>query len=601
MISTLPLLVVVLVIATVALTRSSRDVSAGPAPSPEPALPAPPQPVDRDALVNLARRETWRLVRHPAVVIGYVLSAIALLVLCGSTGGIVQGQATMVGISAFPLAGLTLVAANLAPLRSRRFSAQGMVDTTAVSPSTRIAAHIVSTLGPATVFALMVGGWFTYLVVADGPGSTPSIAELAKGPVLVLCAGVCGVLIASWVPTPLVAAPAVVLLGFVEAGLATPAPAHRTIRWLAWWVPQPEDVPVELWDRRPVVHLGYLLSLAVLVAAVAIVRSIPRRTGQALLVASVVLVVAAGFAVTRPVSDATARRLAAWVNEAPERQRCTEIERARLCAYPEYDFRSEWATVVEGVVAAVPVKPTAPVRVVQRLFRRATEHISPSVVSRFTGGAPRSPAERWPADGAVHPELRWDPAGGTDHLLAVDVAQVLVGLPVDQDERGRACTAADQARAVVALWLAGHGSDDARRSIAGLTGGEDFGEDLDLDGGGLGYAAGLFPVVGVESWLASYDPGIRWSVRDARVALKLLATNGDEVRRVLREHWDEVLDPSTTTDDLAAWFDIEPGPSIDEIARDIGTTAAEAERFLPVPAEEPGPYAYVAASRGPCP
>lgn len=599
--SMVPFIVVVLVVATVALMRTGRDASSGAAAVPEPALPAPPAGIDIATVVGLARRESLLLLRHPAVLVGYALSTIAVVFLCGVGDGVRHRAATSVGISAFPLAGLTLVAANLCALRSRRFSAQGMIDTTPVSPTTRLAAHMVSVLGPSTVFALIVAGWVAFVTAADAPGVFPSIAEMAQGPVLVVCAGVCGVLLAAWVPTPLVAVPAVLLLGLVEGGVASLGPEHRTVRLLAWWVPQPEDVPVEVWHRAPGLHLAYLVALALLVAAVALARSLPRRVAAGLTAAACVLALVAGVVVTRPVSTADARRMAAWVNEAAERQRCTEVDGVRLCAYPEYDFRADWAPVVARVMAAAPVKPRQPIAVVQRLPRRATEHISPAVVRRFSDDAPRSPAERWRADGAVHPELRWDLDGYTDKLLALDVAQVLVGLPADQDRDGRTCTAADQARGVVALWIAGHGSDDARRGVAELAGGEDFDVDLDLGGEKLGYTTSLFPAIGVESWVASYDPAVRWSVRDVRFAVKLLASDADDVTRVLRDHWDDVLDPRTTTDELAGWLAVDPGPTLDEIARGIGTSEAEAERLLSVPAQDPGPYAHVAPSRGPCP
>ena len=597
MFSTLPLVLIIVVAATIVITRSGRDQEAPSSTTPEPPLPAPPSGVDLSVLRPLAGREALRLTRHPAVVVGYLLTSIAIVILNEGGSRVLHREAVVVALAAFPLAGLTLVATNLATLRSTRFAAQGIVDTTPASPSTRTAALLLASLAPAFVFTALLAAWNVGLAVTGAAGVRPSVAELAHGPALVVCGGLCGVFLATWVRTPVVAVPSVIALGAVEYLFEAPTPSYRPIRQLGWAVVHPTEIPLELLDRRPQAHLAYIAALACLVVAAAMARFIRIQASVAALVCTAVLVVAAGVAVTRPLDTDRAARAAAWVNDATDLQRCHDVSGARLCAYPEYDFRDRWQPIVERVVAAAP-PGRRPVLVTQRVPPRALVHVHPAIVARFAEGAPRSPEDRWPDNGAVHTEVRWHDGGWTDHLLAIDVASALVGLPVGQSPAGVVCSAADQARAVVALWLAAHGSDLARKRITDAATADGL-DGIDPDDPRSASIV-VFPVFDVEQWVYSYEPPVRWSVRDVRYAAAMLRLPDSEVAATLSDHWTELVDQNTTSDQLAERVALDRQPPLDDLAREVGTTAADAERMAATVIEG-GLYFDVPAMRGRCP
>lgn len=579
----LPILVAIVLLATAAVARSSRGDSAASVPA-EPPLPAPASGVETAVLWPLTRRLAWRLFRHPAVIAGYVLTIPALAVFNEGSIGVLHREAMAAGIGAFPLAGLTLVAVNLMVLAPRRFGAQGMVDTTPASPATRTAAHLLSTLAPAAVMVVLLGAYDAILLATGAVGTTPSFADLALAPVLVVCAGFVGVLLAAWLHTPLVAVPAVIGLGLLEAFLNAPAPEYRPVRRLGWWVSQSLNVPMELLDRKQGMHLLYVLALGALLAAVALARFVRPRVRLMTILPAAALVAVTAFAATRPMSDGTAQRLAAWVNDAEAIQECRPAFAVRLCAYPQYDLRDKWQPVVEGVLRAAPVEPATPVHVIQRVPADALDNVSPAVLAHLDDDA-------WRADGAVHPELRWHP-GSVDHLLAADVSALLVGLPVTQLEAGKVCVAADQARAVVALWLTAHGSGRAGNRVEKLA----APEGLDPDTAGSG---ALFPTFIVEGWIASYEPAVRWSVRDARYAVALLALEDRRVKDGLAARWSEVLAPSTTSDQLADWLGVALQPSMDELARGLGANLRLAQNEA-MSTSASGIGGELPGSSGPC-
>src|SRR5688572_25260478 len=160
--SGIPVLIVVLLVATLFVARAGRNGGGTDGPttvSPEEPLPAPRAGIDVALMRQLAARETVRLVRQPAVVVGYLLSVVGVLAWGEGTARVMHIEAMAVALMSFPLAGLTLVATNLATLKASRFGAAGIIDTTAASPASRTAAHLLSVVGPAGVFAAFLAAW----------------------------------------------------------------------------------------------------------------------------------------------------------------------------------------------------------------------------------------------------------------------------------------------------------------------------------------------------------------------------------------------------------------------------------------------------------
>ena len=283
------------------------------------AAAAPARSVARvrgDALrcvLALAGVEAVRLLRHPIVLAGAALSVLLLLQDLGEYGGrfyLLTIAATM------PLAAATMVAANLAALRSRRSDTDELWASTAMPASGRTLAHLLSLAAPVTLAAALVAfGYFAFdagdglRVDVIGTTVVPSVTELAQGPLVVLALGALGIALARWLPT--VALAPVVIVGFLAIEMPMTSWGVATEwRWLApvvnhgerSWAPCSREAHAE-WGCDGAVgfdiagmrwHLLYLAGLTVFLAALALLRHGRRPRRLALAAAGLVLVVAAG-------------------------------------------------------------------------------------------------------------------------------------------------------------------------------------------------------------------------------------------------------------------------------------------------------------------
>ena len=110
--------------------------------------------------------------------------------------------------------------APLATLRHRRASIPRRA-----RRSTRTAGHLLSVL--ATVPASVLVAAVVLLVGRTiGFSGTPDLAALAVGPLLVVGGGACGVLVATWLPFPVVAPAAIVVIFLLQVNLG-----HQSHRW----------------------------------------------------------------------------------------------------------------------------------------------------------------------------------------------------------------------------------------------------------------------------------------------------------------------------------------------------------------------------------
>jgi hypothetical protein len=120
---------------------------------------------------------------------------------------------------AVPLAVGTFIAANLGALRNRRHGTAELYEAEPLSARHRTAAHLLSVLWAVAVAVLMVGVVLVTLAVSDGfqvgfitgiRHRTPTIVELALGPIVVGLFGVVGIMMARWMPSVVVPLLAVV-------------------------------------------------------------------------------------------------------------------------------------------------------------------------------------------------------------------------------------------------------------------------------------------------------------------------------------------------------------------------------------------------------
>ena len=200
-------------------------------------------------------------------------------------------------------------------------------------------AHALSVLPFVAITALVVGFQFTWAALKPGAVGHGSPAELVVGPLMVLLAGVLGVLLARLIPVGFVAPPfvigAYVLTTLVSA-------ATQGTHWVRWLGPVVADqgadpFPSELLGRPAAWHALYLTGLAVLLLCLAVLVS----GGRTRLVKAMTVVALAATAVGvvgqspgEPASLIAARTKA---SATPEKvQTCVRHGRSTYCAYPEW-------------------------------------------------------------------------------------------------------------------------------------------------------------------------------------------------------------------------------------------------------------------------
>jgi hypothetical protein len=150
-------------------------------------------------------------------------------------------------------------------------------------------------------------------------------------------------------------------------------------------------------------------------------------------------------------------------------------------------------------------------------------------------------------DGDLHPPMLWDTTGRAELGLAVMAASRVVGLPLAQRAPDIRCHASGQARAVVALWLAGQATPATARTLRQLT------REAIADIGGR-----LFLVI------PDYGtPGaVAFGATEAALALELLSRPASSVATAVGASWDELTAsdaPSVAAASLLGLND--PGPA----------------------------------------
>ncbi len=529
---------------------------------------------------RLSRIETRRLLASPLIWVGFALVGLTCLMVL-DTG--IPDQSEWLSLSGrftpmliYPLCGMVLIAANRAALRPRRDGTVELLDSLPARPATRTLSLVLALRGPvlvgvAATAALTVGIWFGAGKSADAslwsrselrvPFGDIGTANIVGAIVLVACAGALGIVLARLLPWGLVSIVAVVVVGFLTGGLGADdlSPAVSGLSPVA----NGADLPAFLSPVAQGWHVVYLVGLGAIAVGAAFLLDRERRWGIAVLAVAAVLVATSVVAQSRTYAGDTADQLADLVTDPASHQRCIGDDSVTVCHFPELEeIAAGWLAL------AGPVRDAAPADALEGPLEIHTR-LSAEEIGQL--GAPvRSELERrgdpypWIDEAGMHPDLRWG-NGESDTLRALLVAHELVGLPETGAPPVAPCYAGGQARAAVAVALAGRGLDadgrDALRSPA--AGG-------DIDGAGefeeAAYGDPSLTTLSEADWEVDSDPVVVHTESDLALGRVLLERPVDEVRDVLATDWDLWTNPATATAELAAAFGLEsttPAPTPD--------------------------------------
>lgn len=493
------------------------------------------------AVLALARVESVRLLRHPALLVATSLYA-ALWIHDLARGDdahrfpVLHDESWFIHLPLLLVAAGVLLAANQGALRSHRDSTEPTYEVLAVGRAERVCAHLLSLL-PVTVLSLFLTvARIGYLAARPGAAGEVRPWELPTGPLCVLLAGVVGVLLAAFA-TMAVVAP-LVLVGL--AMLSFVGAVNTGFRWsrlglLAFEDDYAGSLPAVLVDRPAAAHLLWLAALAVLLATGAVLRAGGRGAAlKAVAALALAGALVAGFIQTSGISPTTADKRVAYTEHPAAHQNCVVRNSVTYCAFPGFEKRiGEWRKVSEGVLRHVPqdtVRSGYAVR--QRIFAAGA--------TGNDGAAP--PPASWIHDdaaagtpGAVTVGTDWSDgtAGGDRRSDAVTgfaarfAYRVVTGKGPDQPRLSAVCGA----RAVLVLWLAGNatpGTRDALRSTRDRT----FGG-------------------GISMPLLNTGAGLSFESRAVALAFDLIDHPAEGSTALMTRNWAELTAPGTSVDRVA--------------------------------------------------
>jgi hypothetical protein len=149
-------------------------------------------------VIQLGLREGWLLVKHPAVVLGLLVTVLVALTMAETP---VHGFDAEVTLTTLMLGPATLIAASLCASRDRRAGCGEVVDVCPATVRTRVGGNLVAALGPAAAPVLLAGMLpAMYAILGIETLRGPTLAEAAVQPVSIAGAGLLGVLAARWLP-----------------------------------------------------------------------------------------------------------------------------------------------------------------------------------------------------------------------------------------------------------------------------------------------------------------------------------------------------------------------------------------------------------------
>lgn len=229
----------------------------------------------------LARREAWRLLRHPFLVVGFGL----YLATVGYSLFVDTSATTAFSlIDSFPSfypGVFTILAGSLVASRDHRAGTAELLSPLPGRALERVLALCLACLAPAALMLLLTLALHAVYLQQGVYVDEPGLAHLTQGAVAVLGGSLFGVMIGTWAPTRSAALVALVAMVFANVWLnADEGPENLlglSIGWGEWG-----SADGRVWGGfapgSPAWHVAYLLGLCGLAACAALLRVAHRRT-----------------------------------------------------------------------------------------------------------------------------------------------------------------------------------------------------------------------------------------------------------------------------------------------------------------------------------
>lgn len=550
------------------------------------AIPAPAV-YGRPLLVALAlgRVEARKLLRHPASIVGALLTCAAAILGIWKDVPVLNRYDGFTSEALIPFGCGILIAAHLGTMRARRHRTTELFDSLASSDVTATSGHLVA-VAYAAVFAFAISiAQLTYMK-AVGSVTTPRPTVVLLGPALVAFGGSFGVALGRWAPRLFAAPIGLACIVALCTAVTTNTYAHDR-EWLSLWVPSEflDGIASETTLRPHGWRLLYVGALALFMAAIAFGQHRRRRPlaiGLAVLTLSGCAY--AGGMQMRPIPrDEQVAFADGFIDDLRDRS-CRELASVRYCPMDGYgDWIERWHAPVQGVLAATPASARP----------ESLELVQiPSEADVYDDGRNRVVNNRLrrakrlgllgPA-GAIHPSLRWGRNGADgkhEIALGLEVAERVTGIDtrfrltegdVEAIRRPRRfgyrigavrrnCITLEQGRSIVALWLAARATPEAETAFRSAA------AQMPYVAERSGVPSRFFSA---EQWaLDGYiwdvvgDSHVMWGTRETAYAEQLLERDDADVQAAIAANWDRLTDPGTTSDEAAALLGLTPLPPL---------------------------------------
>lgn len=535
----------------------------------------------------IGRVEARRLLRHPATLLGIVLSFAITIAMTWRYVPVLNRYDALTHEALIPLAAAVLIAAHLATIRSRRHGTTELFDSLAASDAIVTAGHLISVLYVSCFALILVIAQLVYMRLIGGVTS-PRPVVIFIGPALVAFTGALGVALGRWAPRLFVGPLGIAGLVAFCTALTTNTYAHER-EWLSLWVPSEafSGVASEVTLRPYGWRLVYFLGLVVVAAAVAFARHPSKRVVAIGL--SLAALLGTAYAGSREMHKTTRGEQMAITTRLLEDYKdplCREYASVSYCPSPGYEAWIErWRKPTEGVLAAAPAEARPDdLRFLQAAgaFEAYDEDRNPHVSRWFWREGKRGILS---LETDIHPSLRWGRNGAegeSELAIALLVAartigvdtrfrltqQDLHGIPRPRRHGFRArrlydlCTTLEQGRSVVGLWLAAQATDGTEAAFSAAAARAPY--VADPSDGSASYFEPLEWSLGGYLYDSVGSPAFVWGARETNYASQLLEQDESEVRATIAENWDRLTDPATTSDQAAAILRLTPLPSLEE-------------------------------------